>query len=337
MLSGKLLPAHPHPLPNELLSSWLTRLAQANGIKLHSLALDLWDRKTALAAWARDIDRSISNQQLLKITERTGVSENAIRDTTLASFEGTLTETIYKNTHDPFILPCGIKHRTKTKNWLVYCPKCLAEDKVPYYRLTWRLAIFTVCPKHKTAMLDQCPICKAPINFVRGELGQRFVTFFDSLCNCVNCGFNLTFAKTYQPEFPNHKVQINYLSLLNQLKYKSLSYESLHFKNGYELFIFIIHLSCFLQSKRGNELLKRSQLITKPTNQMVFSNPTKNTFSEINLNDRHELLMLSLWLLNDWPKRFECLYKKSKISRTKFLGDGNLPVWIDSFLKRIDN
>lgn len=37
MLSGEIWPAHPHPLPDEILSSWTLRVAAANGVRLQPL------------------------------------------------------------------------------------------------------------------------------------------------------------------------------------------------------------------------------------------------------------------------------------------------------------
>lgn len=38
MTHGELWPAHPRPLKDELLSSWIVRVIQANGIKLQTLS-----------------------------------------------------------------------------------------------------------------------------------------------------------------------------------------------------------------------------------------------------------------------------------------------------------
>ena len=40
---------------------------------------------------------------------------------------------------------------------LQFCPHCLAEDIEPYFRLAWRLAFYTHCPKHYCMLLDLCP------------------------------------------------------------------------------------------------------------------------------------------------------------------------------------
>jgi hypothetical protein len=71
-------------------------------------------------------------------------------------------------------------------NWqgpaLQYCPACLAEG-APYYRRSWRLACFRVCPQHHTAMRDQCPHCGSIIRLL--ELPPA------TLALCQNCGHPL--------------------------------------------------------------------------------------------------------------------------------------------------
>ena len=55
MLSGHLLPAHPHPLADELLTSWFARLAYGQGLKVQTLNRLLFGSDRQL--WNRDIDR----------------------------------------------------------------------------------------------------------------------------------------------------------------------------------------------------------------------------------------------------------------------------------------
>lgn len=44
-----------------------------------------------------------------------------------------------------------------------FCPACFAEDKAtgqqPYFRLSWELKTVTVCDRHRTPLVQQCPAC----------------------------------------------------------------------------------------------------------------------------------------------------------------------------------
>lgn len=328
MLSGRVLPAHPHPLPNELFSSWLTRTAQANGIKAHSLALHLWDRETALAAWARDIDRSMTLHHLMLASVKTGIPICKVRQTTLSVFDGSLTHRVHKNTNDPFVLPCGTQHRFKTKNWLVYCPTCLREDQTPYFRLNWRIALSTVCPIHGTAMLDQCPECEKPINFVRGELGQRFVTFVRSICRCSNCGFDL---RSMQPEplwYPDDRTRAAHLSLLSQMGSTSFVFEELRLIRGVQFYPVLVFLAQFLRNSRGREIAKLLEADRHFTD--LTHSGYKRALSEMSIRDRHRFLVPAIWLLCDWPDRFTHYFLQSGLVPSYFTNTSPMPYWFAS-------
>jgi len=332
VLSGRVLPAHPHPLSNELFSSWLTRTAQANGIKVHSLALHLWNRDTAIAAWARDIDRSMSLSNLFLASQRTGIPFCEIKRTTLGSFEGKLAQNIYKNTGDPFVLPCGTKHRLKTRNWLVYCPTCLREDEVPYYRLNWRISLSTICPKHGTGMFDQCPECGSPINFVRGELGQRFVTMIHSICRCSSCGFDLRSMKTKPRWYPDSQTLSAHISLLNQMGKDSLSFQNREFIRGLQFYPVVVFLARFLRNRRGREIAKLLELDGYFAD--LSYTEGKRTLSEMSIRDRHRFLVAAIWLLSEWPDRFIHYFLRSSLPPS-FLNENNsAPFW---FVHPINN
>ncbi len=54
-LSGSLLPVHLKPLPDELLSSWLVRIAHGHGMKLQTFCAVIFGREKSI--WNRDIDK----------------------------------------------------------------------------------------------------------------------------------------------------------------------------------------------------------------------------------------------------------------------------------------
>src|SRR5215213_7254788 len=88
-LSGRLWPAHIKPQPDELLSSWLVRLAMAHASKLHTFCSIIWPRKQI---WNRDIDRSADTELLQTLSDKTDTSIERVRATTLAGYESVLFE-----------------------------------------------------------------------------------------------------------------------------------------------------------------------------------------------------------------------------------------------------
>ncbi|MDQ3555642.1 MAG: TniQ family protein, partial [Gemmatimonadota bacterium] len=83
-LPGRLWPVHLKPLPDELLSSWLGRLAAAHGLKLHTFCTLAFGRR---ALWNRDLDRLAPPEVMEVLAERTATPPARVRETTLARYE----------------------------------------------------------------------------------------------------------------------------------------------------------------------------------------------------------------------------------------------------------
>ena len=86
ILSGNVWPIHLKPLEDELLSSWIIRLAHANGLKVMTLCTMLFGYRRPV--WNRDIDRLAPEAVLNKISQITGTPLDRVCATTLKDFEG---------------------------------------------------------------------------------------------------------------------------------------------------------------------------------------------------------------------------------------------------------
>jgi hypothetical protein len=190
-ISGHLWPVHLKPLPDELLSSWIVRLAAAHGLKLHTFCTLAWPRKQI---WNTDIDKHADDEFLRVLVEKTATPWERARETTLQAYEGVLYETHNPHGNTRWILPLGIYHRQHRSPGLQFCPQCLAEDPEPYFRRSWRLACTTICVRHDTALLDRCPECGATVNIHRGERGDRNKWIPDPITYCHACRFDLALA-----------------------------------------------------------------------------------------------------------------------------------------------
>ncbi|WDM74794.1 TniQ family protein [Xanthomonas sp. NCPPB 1638] len=188
-LTGELWPAHPKPLPDELLTSWIVRIAKANGLKLQTFCDRVFGKEHQL--WNRDIDRSAPDWLLAALARHTGTSFDAVRRTTLDIYRGRLFHERHSSGQLHWILPIGIYHRTRRRYGLQFCPQCLAEDAEPYFRTRWRVAALTYCPRHELYLHDRCPACGAPVTFHRRELGRPDVTDSGPLCLCHACNCDL--------------------------------------------------------------------------------------------------------------------------------------------------
>ncbi len=188
-LSGGIWPIHPYPLPDELLSSWMVRIARAYGVQPYSF----W-RQLAGISQFRALDEQVSPGVLEVLYRGTGINPLQIRAMTLASFAefGLL-----RNDNHP-VIP--------------FCPKCLTIP-VPFYRRAWCLEFVTICAIHQVELQTTCPACGALIRFEHVQVNQ-------SLATCHNCGFDFatTAASTYEPSDQLATVLVHQTYLACQLE-----------------------------------------------------------------------------------------------------------------------
>lgn len=149
-VAGHRWPVDVTPAPGELLSSWLHRLAHANGVAPHYFGGILG---TAGENWSARLDRRLPDQILRFLTAHTRVP--------LEDIAGLILEP------DPLArlrLPLrpGLGEACAPERqayWLQFCPACLAEDETPYFRRSWTLATRVSCFRHGCRLRDRCPSC----------------------------------------------------------------------------------------------------------------------------------------------------------------------------------
>ena len=185
-LFGSLWPIHLKPLPDELLSSWLIRLAHAHGYKVETLCRILLGPRANM--WNRDVDRSSQTKLMQSVMSATSASEQQFFQATLSSYEGTLSERYESGGTARWLISLAIFHRTRRRPGLMYCRLCLASDGEPYFRKKWRLSCITVCTQHGVNLEDTCPHCQATLMPHRADVGfHSFVPTDRLLVRCYRC------------------------------------------------------------------------------------------------------------------------------------------------------
>ncbi|WP_371873110.1 TniQ family protein [Geomonas silvestris] len=169
-------------LPDELLSSWLTRAALDHGCDPLVLTGSLWPK---WRVWTLDFDRGGLQGKLGQLSFLSGVREEWLSAATLGPTIGELNQRpLQPNAVWPWILAVGARNRIR-HGGLQFCPRCLAEDRIPYYRLHWRFAWHSGCQKHRVLLLDKCSTCRRPIEPHRLSAGDR------DLAVCASCKSDL--------------------------------------------------------------------------------------------------------------------------------------------------
>lgn len=301
MLSGSLWPIHPAPADDELLSSWLTRIARLNHTKLHTL-VSLAFPGTAI--WNRDIDRSASPDFLNQLARRSGKSLHQVRQTTLNSLAMVLGSPVRGRGNDPWILPAGVYHRTRRQPWLSYCPLCLAEDPDPYFRRRWRLAFYTLCHHHGVLLLDRCPQCLSVVQFFRHDLGDRRKPAPLPLNFCASCQFDLSRAPAYGDVWSDWQVQQEFRTLGIMLPLGYLCNNTGDFLYTVQYLDVLHHLASRLASRLGQALwIISRQFAQRPAYDIPDQYPAAYPLEHMDIRTRHELISTTIWLLQDWPTR----------------------------------
>ena len=155
---------------DEALSSWLIRAALDSGCDPLSLTGVLWPK---WRIWSVDVDRGLSAEQVQVLINTTKIDESQFNSATLRNF--LIKYNLDNQTFDAWYLVLGTRNRKHRGGWQ-YCPECLSEDNVAYFRLPWRFAWHTGCIKHNQHLHDQCPHCHNAIQPRRLEAPDQVMT-----------------------------------------------------------------------------------------------------------------------------------------------------------------
>lgn len=318
MLSGKLWPAHPHPYPDELLSSWLVRVAHANGLKVQTFCHREFGPNHQV--WNRDIDRLAPDWILERMRQATGLPLNSIHATTLLPYRGCLYRQQPSSGQLRWVLPLQIYHRTRQGFGLQYCPHCLAEDSEPYFRRAWRVAFYTFCPKHNVMLLDRCPACGSGVAFHRLELGHPHQINIDSLSTCAGCGFDLRQAVTTTVNIWDEHV----FTLWRQAQRLITGDTGLktHIDLGH---LDVLHHFCELCVSRRLALKLHTYLCQHSSTTEVGLTAGRLTFEQRPLLERHHVIGLAWWLLDQWPSRLQQAHRQRIVRYNVLMKDFDKP------------
>lgn len=307
----------PPPQPDELMSSWLHRLARANGRSDHTLCSMMFGPVPLLT---RDLDLTMPVALLPVLSEWTGISEHRLSELLLTTLQGKVTGESRTGTGCRWVLPLGVYHRVRRHHGLQYCPQCLAEP-IAYARKQWRYAFVTECLEHERPLFDRCPTCASPFMFHRmhPDRGQRW--------GCATCGEALN--------TPDASAGSKYLLRRQQARLVAAAgsggarmncrwVNSLTLFNGYR---FLVHT---LTSSRLKHLANTAIIDRDGT---LRPSGTHTEFERMGVYLRRPIMLALATWMTDWPDRFLRDVRSSCSSRSVLMGDRrHIPFWIQEVL-----
>lgn len=167
------------PYKDELLSSWLARVALHSGCDPLTLTGAIWPK---WRMWTADSDRGLSVQRAMSAAQWFGCAPEVVHAATLQDLVDRLAGRAARSRPVlPWILALGSRNRQHYAG-LPCCPQCLAADLEPFFRRTWRLAFVVGCEVHGTRLIDRCPDCHALI------APHLCISKLQNLARCAGCG-----------------------------------------------------------------------------------------------------------------------------------------------------
>lgn len=202
-----LLPVRPRPRNDELLSSWLVRLATQNAVSPSCFANEVLG--IANLKLLGTIDTWKIPSFLERLEALTGIPVRSLRQHTfyhldffwsipgIAPINGSPTFTRMEFYNRNGSEPKGLRLHGAYRA----CIQCWREDAVPYVRSTWRYRFITTCAKHKVILVDSCASCSSRLNASFSNFLARSGYFHHELSVCRHCGNDLRYQDQPLPHF----------------------------------------------------------------------------------------------------------------------------------------
>lgn len=317
------LPCATRPRPDELLSSWLTRLAHDHLLKTHTFGKMLFPGANV---WNTDLDRSAPESMLRTLALRTGTPPDKVEQTVLRRYEGQLHVRSGLGSIANWVLPLGIYHRTRRYYGLLFCPECLRKDgDVPYFRTHWRLAITHVCTQCGVYLQDRCPGCEQPVTFFRIELGHKSALADKPISHCFNCGLNLAMVPAERAPSPVLTCQAELERILREGWNEHVFYPHLYFVVLRQL------VKQLINARPASVALQRAvdtETGWSPAEEDASMRRGRIPLELLPLRVRGGVLRQAQWLLTDWPQRFIETTRRYGVTSTPFLYSmPDVPFW----------
>src|ERR1700677_1818585 len=175
------LPFAPKPLPNELFSSWMLRIADANFVSLQELIVGFQSRHPEVPC-PRSLDWGFSHEFLNAVARfcraRIGTLRSLDLRTRLPNAQQVLLLRLRDTSEE-------CRRCRKERTGYAFCPMCIVQQRYVHARWEWAFPALLFCHVHKSPLRHGCPMCGEddPLPFGAPAVPSN---------RCLSCGSNLT-------------------------------------------------------------------------------------------------------------------------------------------------
>lgn len=312
--TAPLWPIRYKPLPDELLSCWLVRLAHGHGLKVQTFCNLMFGNRHQV--WNRDIDRLAPAWLVDELIRRTGTSPESALNTTLRVYDGLLYPKFRLSGSLQWILALKLYHRTRQGFGLQFCPTCLAEDTIPYFRKRWRIALNTVCSRHGIMLFDRCPQCGAAVAFHRLDMAGVEAIDIAPVSYCHSCQFDFREAVSVKPIAYDADASSLLLDVSRQFDHGGIP------GCEWDLGRFaVMHQLCRIMTSRYKHARLREFVSDQIGVQDIELTSGHISFEMRAIQERHHLLQLTGWLLVDLEPRLTDAWRAKVVRYNLLLKD----------------
>lgn len=308
----KLLPGLCKPYPDELLTSWLTRLAYNHGMGLRELYKHIWPDYNIKS----DLDRCITEDQIHRLSRATNCTYEEVRATSLLYYDNKLFDiNLHPSSGITWILPRKTEiynDKTCYSTGLMFCPGCLINDGPnPYFRKQWRLATSFVCVNCGCFLISGCPHCHHGNSFLNIKIG-----FFSSksiketMIECHICNKDITATQLISASWSVKRLQLK----INQALENSINHVNAGTKSYFNVLFYLCY--AFLS---GYKTLAHQRFAVHVLNMNgVEHDPVKRDnacfIRNVNVQERSVIIGLAYWLLEHWPHRISDVCRQAQVT-----------------------
>lgn len=226
----------PVPIPDESISSWLYRasgcfsvhpsdIVRAIGYDGASAALDFgWDRDVVSARLAVLLQTEPASVLRLSHPEHSHLNNQFY---TFLTFQFHRAQPVFR-----------------------WCPHCLSEDEVPYFRYRWRFEFSLYCERHSVWLSDRCCHCGASPDLSLASTKGYRRSVPKPITTCVACQADLRAQRGNEIEARDLEVARDlYSAISNRMLSSSFDPKNLHKRSslpvlhGYLFPIAVVRLS----------------------------------------------------------------------------------------------